>query len=321
MKKKKHFVKAFAVVAAMSAALPVTACSANNQPATTSEIQGQTKVSSSPVASQETVSNSSENLTSISSGPVYDSVTALDPALSLQESDSCLYVTRDIASSENNADIRRFFWDLLHVVQISGIWDSYPNMSFTFMSGDNLANIGISGFSGLTSFNATHINVIQDQELSKLFEQFYTDILGARDLSTVQEKKLYEMAQKYGTPGYTLPTEYRAGYLWTICCFPYGTGYTVNDSAISVQVPTQDTQKCGASAVQELNSALDVFNQLCNNDPLAMPYEKVSVQYLDSQSSATLWDWCSEKSGTSWQTTKNSCGSPSFYGGLKSSSK
>ena len=60
MKKKKHFVKAFAVVATMSAALPVTACSSNNQPATTSEIQGQTKVSSSPVASQETVSNSSE---------------------------------------------------------------------------------------------------------------------------------------------------------------------------------------------------------------------------------------------------------------------
>lgn len=153
-----------------------------------SEAQQQTEVPHSSAGSQEDLSATEQNLVSISSGSVYDSVTSLDQDLTLQESDSCLYVTRDIASSESNADIRRFFWDLLHVVQISDIWDSYSSMSFTFMSGDNLANIGISGFSGLTSFNATHINVIQDQELSKLFEQFYTDILGARDLSIVQEK-------------------------------------------------------------------------------------------------------------------------------------
>lgn len=323
MKNKRLFTPPHKITALFLSGVLVLSCSSCSgvQSSLASEAQQQTEVPHFSAGSQEDLSATEQNLVSISSGSVYDSVTSLDQDLTLQESDSCLYVTRDIASSESNADIRRFFWDLLHVVQISDIWDSYSSMSFTFMSGDNLANIGISGFSGLTSFNATHINVIQDQELSKLFEQFYTDILGARDLSIVQEKKLYEMAQEYGTPGYTLPTEYRAGYLWTIGCFPYGTGYTVNDSAISVQVPTQDTQKCGASAVQELNSALDVFNQLCNNDPLAMPYEKVSVQYLDSQSSTTLWDWCSEKSGTSWQTTKNSCGSPSFYGGLKSSSK
>ncbi len=263
----------------------------------------------------------SESLAVISSGTLYDSVIYLDPDLLLQESDTCLYVTRDILSSNTNDDIRRFFWDLLHVVQISNIWDSYSNMSFTFMSGDNIANVGISRFSDLSSFNATHINVIQDQELSKLFEQFYADILGAHDLSIAQEKNLYEMAQEYGTPGYSLPTEYRAGYLWTISCFPYGTGYTVNDNSISVQVPTQDTKQCGSAAAQELYSAVDVFDLICNNDPLAMPYEKISIQYLDAQDSASLWDWCVEKKDGSWSSTKNSSGSPYFYSGIKSYSK
>lgn len=263
----------------------------------------------------------SESLAVISSGTLYDSVISLDPDLLLQESGTCLYVTRDISSSNTNDDIRRFFWDLLHVVQIYDVWDSYSNMSFTFMSGDNIANVGISGFSDLSSFNATHINVIQDQELSKLFEQFYADILGAHDLSIAQEKKLYEMAQEYGTPGYSLPTEYRAGYLWTISCFPYGTGYTVNDSSISVQVPTQDTKQCGSAAAKELYSAVDVFDLISNNDPLAMPYEKISIQYLDAQDSASLWDWCVEKKDGSWSSTKNSSGSPYFYSGIKSYSK
>ena len=160
------------------------------------ETQQQTEVSHSSVGSQEDLSAAEQNLTSVSSGSVYSSVTSLDQNLTLQESDSCLYVTMDIPSGEFNANTRRFFWDLVRVIQIPDIWNSYTSMSFTFMSGDDMANVGISGYSNVYSFNATHINIMQDQDKNSIFDQFYMAVLGARDLSVAQDKSLYEMAGK-----------------------------------------------------------------------------------------------------------------------------
>ena len=102
--------------------------------------------------------------------------------------------------------------------------------------------------------------------------------------------------------------------------FPYNAGYSVNDTAISVQVSAENTKQCGAQSAQELTAAVDVFNQLCNNDPLSMPYTKISVQYLDSNNSK-LWDWCSEKSGDAWSVTQNSSNSVTFADGIHSTAK
>lgn len=238
----------------------------------------------------------------------------------MQESDSCLYITRDISSGEFNANTRRFFWDLVRVIQIPDIWNTYTSMSFTFMSGDDMANVGISGYNNVYSFNATHINLMQDQNKNSIFDQFYMAVLGARDLSVAQDKSLYEMAEKYGTSGYSLPEDYRSGYFWVMSSFPYNAGYSVSDTTISVQVSAENTKQCGAQSAQELTAAVDIFNQLCNNDPLSMPYTKISVQYLDSNNSK-LWDWCSEKSGGTWSVTQNSSNSVAFADGIHSTSR
>lgn len=322
MKSKHLFTPPHKITALFLSGVLVLSCSSCSgaQSSSASETQQQTEVSHSSVGSQEDLSATEQNLTSVSSGSVYSSVTSLDQNLTLQESDSCLYVTMDIPSGEFNANTRRFFWDLVRVIQIPDIWNSYTSMSFTFMSGDDMANVGISGYSNVYSFNATHINIMQDQDKNSIFDQFYMAVLGARDLSVAQDKSLYEMAEKYGTSGYSLPEDYRSGYFWVMSSFPYNAGYSVNDTAISVQVSAENTKQCGAQSAQELTSAVDIFNQLCNNDPLSMPYTKISVQYLDSNNSK-LWDWCSEKSGDAWSVTQNSSNSVIFADGIHSTAK
>ena len=148
MKSKHLFTPPHKITALFLSGVLVLSCSSCSgaQSSSASETQQQTEVSHSSVGSQEDLSETEQNLTSVSSGSVYSSVTSLDQNLTLQESDSCLYVTMDIPSGEFNANTRRFFWDLVRVIQIPDIWNSYTGMSFTFMSGDDMANVGISGY-------------------------------------------------------------------------------------------------------------------------------------------------------------------------------
>ena len=125
--KSKHLFTPHKITALFLSGVLVLSCSSCSgaQSSSASETQQQTEVSHSSVGSQEDLSATEQNLTSVSSGSVYSSVTSLDQNLTLQESDSCLYVTMDIPSGEFNANTRRFFWDLVRVIQIPDIWNSY----------------------------------------------------------------------------------------------------------------------------------------------------------------------------------------------------
>lgn len=262
--------------------------------------------------------SSAAPLSNITSGALYQAVMQIDLDISLQESDTCLYVMRDISSGEVKTNIRQFFWDIVQISELPAIWDSYSNMSCTFMYGDEMGNVGISNYNSLLDFKTTHLNLIQDSDTAALFDVFYNAVYGARDISIAQDKLLYDLSQQTGTTGYELPADYRAGYLWVYSCFNSSCGYEVQDNSISVQIIAENSESAGAQAAQELSAAVEKFNQLCNNDNLSMPYTKISVQYQDAAGTTKLWDWCSEKTEDSWSVTVNKSDSADFAAGIKS---
>lgn len=260
----------------------------------------------------------SEVLTDLTSGNLYQNVMQIDPDILLQESGASLHITRDVSSGEAKGNIRRFFWDIVQISELSGVWDTYTNLSCTFIYGDDMANVGISDYNSILDFSTTHINIIQDKETAALFDVFYNAVYGARDVSIVQEKQLYDLSLQTGTSGYSLPKDYRAGYLWVYSSFGNSCGYSVQDNSISVQVIADDSEAGGKEAAQELTAAVDLYNKFYNDDSLAMPYTKILIQYQTASGSAKLWDWCSEKTDGSWSVILNKSYSTNFANGIKS---
>lgn len=245
-------------------------------------------------------------------------VASINPDLSISETDGCFHISMDLKKGAAKEGIRRFFWDIVQLMQVNEIWDAYSSMSCAFLNGDDVASVNVSQYENLFSFSTTKINIMQDAEVASLFDQFYYAVFGARDASAALEKSLYDLSQQTGTSGYDLPENYQTGYLWIYSSFGSGCGYTINGNEISVQVVAENSAQGGEAAAQELQAATDAFNQFFNNDSVAMPYTKIAVQYIDPSGNITLWDWCSEKNGDSWSVTKNSSSNEEFASGIKS---
>lgn len=331
MKTKRMFIppppKIFAAVIISASILFSTSCSADsgnesggiNTPSGGNFSVSESDYDSSVQAQGESVaSDGEEGAVPITSGALYDQIIQIDPNLSLSESDTCFYLSLDSGTATAKESIRRFFWDIVQAVQLYEIWDAYANMSCTFSFGDNIANVGVSQYEDLYSFTTTHVNVMHDPEVASLFDQFYNAVFGARDISIAQEKLLYDLSKQTGTEGYSIPENYQTGYLWIYSSFGSGCGYTVNENEISVQAVAENSVQGGKQAAQELQAATDSFNCFFQNDSDAMPYTKISVQYIDPSGNITLWDWCSEKNEGSWDVTKNSGATTEFVSGIQS---
>lgn len=336
MKNKHMFTpppKIFIVTLISAVVLASTSCSANS--ANRVESQNSESVLSSgnqdaiSASEQETNSSSNQTLSGssasgdetsvpITSGPLYEMVVRVNPELSVSETDGCFHISMDFKNGTAKEGIRRFFWDIVQLIQVNEIWDAYSSMSCVFLNGSDVANVNISQYESLFSFSTAKINIMQDAEVASLFDQFYYAVFGARDASAAQEKSLYDLSQQTGAGEYDLPENYQTGYLWVYSSFGSGCGYTIDGNEISVQVVAENSAQGGGTAAQELLAATDAFNQFFNNDSVAMPYTKIAVQYIDPSGNITLWDWCSEKNGDSWSVTKNSSSNEEFASGIKS---
>lgn len=251
----------------------------------------------------------------ITSGSFYNSVQGISSQLELSASGDHLYVTKEISGSADQKSIRLFFWEAVQILKLPEMGANYTGASFTFLSADGaLEYFSVYDFNSSLDFTSNTFGSFSGNDL---FTAFYAAVFGGHDKTNVSDVFYYNLAQEQGLQGYSVPETYRNGHFWVFSCFGSNCGYSVNDTEISVTIPTASTYSAGKQAGSELNGAADLFNQLFAQDNIAMPYTKLSVKYIDLYSAETLWDWCSEKSSGSWSVTKNKCYNADFAQGVK----
>lgn len=261
-----------------------------------------------------------ETLIPITTGNLYDSVMNINSALELSESSSTLYITMSFESEPTKQNIVDFLSDAVQILMLSEMGVSYPSIAFTLWGDDCMEFFSVDDFVSIYNFSSNYLGSFSGSEVVKTyFPTFYYAVFGGHDVHIASDKFYYDLSKKTGISGYSLPDEYRNGYLWIYSNFnELGSlcGYEVNDSIIQLNFIRSDTEDAGVEARQNVNAALTSFDNFVAADPESMPY--VKIQFLFKTSSGKqLWNYTIEKLSNSWSATINE-GSGNFLIGLNS---
>ncbi len=271
----------------------------------------------------ETETESEDSLTPLTSGDFYDDVQEINPDIEISVSDDNeVHITYDVNDSVDKSTVSDFFWQAVQILQLPDMGTTYSDINFTLLGDGCFEYFRISDYVSIYNFSSTFLTSFSTDETPKsYFTSYYYAIFGAHDTSNILQKDLYDLGQEYGIGDYELPDTYRNGYLWIFVNFDsIGElcGFTVNDSAISIELLRSDSEDQGETTKQYVYSALNNFIVFCNADPDSMPYEKLQIVCTDiSDRDRTLWNYTMEYLNDSWVTTTNE-GRGDFLAGLNS---
>ena len=241
----------------------------------------------------------------ITSGTLYDEVISIDPNVEIFNSTPSLSVEVHYEDTEDpdllGSYAMQLMKDIVNIIEIEGLWDEYSSVMFTCFLGDGIYTISVNNYKDIYSFSTVNLNVLSNQIAGPIFDGFYQMVFGARDLSIVDEKGYYDLAQKYGTPGYEIPEMYQTAYLWALHSFPNLIGISTEDGFLLVRSKTENSALGGLLAGAELDQGIEDFLYFYLTDPDAMRYFGMSILFIDAATGDTLLSSNFLNMNDSWQ--------------------
>lgn len=255
-------------------------------------------------------------IVTVTTGDVYRRAQFIDSELEIEESGTTLYLTREFETTEKN-NIRRFFWDIAHMMNYAGIEETYDTIAATFFCGDVVEMVSIQNFHGLHDFTSSYIGPLSsDENIKTLFPSYYYSVLGAHDRATISSKNMYDLGKQYGLDTEE-PKVYPNGYLWIFSCFDSTCGFSISDNKITIEPTAKNSIESGKAAKSTVKDSLASYDKFVSENPELMPYTEIYIQYYDADNLSTkLWLMNMVKKSGKWETVTNSCPESDFLIGL-----
>ena len=223
---------------------------------------------------------------------------SLDPGIILQTGETDLKMERryDGDGADHIREFIRAACCMLKAVAEDG---RYSSMTAAFNADNSFEVILFSNIEGNNEFTTAYYGPMSADENVKLaFPDAYKKVFGAHDKTIRSENELKESGDEARAADKKLREDYRNGWYWALCNFdPKECFISIGDD-IELQIPADNTVEDGWNACSRLTEAVDMFNYICNTDPLSMPYSKLTVNYFDRADGTTsLNTFTTEESG------------------------
>ena len=248
---------------------------------------------------------------------LHDVAKTLDPGIILQTGEADLKMERryDGDGADHIREFIRAACCMLKAVAEDG---RYSSMTAAFNADNSFEVILFSNIEGNNEFTTAYYGPMSSDENVKLaFPDAYKKVFGAHDKTIRSENELKESGDEARAADKKLREDYRNGWYWAFSNFdPKECFISIGDD-IELQIPAANTVEDGWNACSRLTEAVDMFNHICNTDPLSMPYSKLTVNYFDREDGTTsLNTFTTGKSGDAGAAAESQTADNPFAAGF-----